>query len=150
MDYKVDNINYKIVKWFEEGNIINAVLGDRPFFISDVTFREKHDRLLIFTQLLIWTTKKKNEVKVAKIIEKMIIELCASNRINEVIDIIWCLLLSQDDLTINLPINMLVIEAELIALVKKNSSKISRQEELRSVVIALSDKLPEFKKGINL
>ncbi|WP_300672769.1 hypothetical protein [Desulfoluna sp.] len=146
----MNTINKQITKWFDKGNIKEAIIGEKPFFIPDVTYRDKHDRILVLRQLLLWADMNNNGFEVATIIQQTIVDLCSFDKICETLDIVWCFLLIKEDMQIRLPIDMRFIENELVELIKKNVKELSINEELREVVLSLSEKLPDFRRKLAL
>lgn len=142
--------NPKILKWFDRGKIKEAILGENSFFIPDVTFRERHDILLIFRQLFIWSDKNNKTFEVSKVIEEIICELSSKGNIGNTLDIVWCYLLTKREFNSDIRIDMNMIENELIKLVNKNSQELLENYELKELVLSISDQLPIFKKGLNL
>lgn len=143
-------INKKIFDWFNQGHIKEAIVGEKNYFIQDVTYREHHDRLLIFRQLFMWSDINNKALVAARSIEEILLTLSFSDKIADALDIFWCFLLTEEEFSNALPIDRGIIEKELVALVQKNTQELSGNYELRELVSALAGKLPNFKKGLNL
>jgi hypothetical protein len=51
-------MNAQITRWFDEGHAKEAILGGEPFFVPETTFRDRHDRVLVLDQLLLWAVER--------------------------------------------------------------------------------------------
>ncbi len=142
--------NLRIFEYFKQGKIKDAILGENNFFIPSVTFREQHDRLLVFRQLCIWSETNKKANEASRSVEEIIEELYSQGNLLEMIDVVWCFLLVYEDGQCALSIDMEKMQSYLVSIVKNNSCELSTNDNLRELVIALSTKLPKFKYELSL
>lgn len=136
--------NKKIWDWFDKEEICQAILGKGDFFIPDPTYREKHDRLLIFRQLIYWANNDKiKRKKAAVFFNSILIELSKTNKINEAADIIWSYFICIDDLGKNLPIDISFMKKKINQMIVAKGKLISEDSELRELIIALEKRIDE-------
>jgi len=96
--------NRRLWSWFDSKRISEAILGEKEYFIPDVTYRDKHDRTLVLNQLFQWATARSFQTEAARGVENAVKEAMRRNLAWEVFDILWVYFLTVDDLHFELPV----------------------------------------------
>jgi hypothetical protein len=142
--------NEKIFQWFDQGHFKSAILGKGAYFIPDVTYRDHHDRLLIFQQLFLWLKDNQTKFQHSEILYDCLVNIIQSENINDILDVVWCYLLIAEEQHFQLGKETENIELNLADQVIKHGARIAESSELRELVLTLAEKLPNFKKMLNL
>lgn len=132
--------NEILFKWFDQGEIVSALLGNGNYFIPDHTYVENHDRLLVIKMLYLWAdTRDKRKVvsrdflnaldQLFKLEEKEAFRLALSYYIVKNSSHIAIL----DELQLINKVNFFI---------RQSAQEISKNEDLRAVVLALESYFP--------
>lgn len=143
------SLNHKIISWFERGDIKKAIIGESEFFIPNITYRNIHDRVYIFKQLLLWSYSKNNWYDIRDLLLELIDDLHLLGKLSDVLDIFLSLALAfESDINHSDFFDLTLIENKLGDIVIKESKNFYLKEELRVKVILLAEKFSLFKKRI--
>lgn len=136
------DINPKIWNWFDNEKIDQAILGQGNYFIPSVTYRDQHDRLLIFRQLLEWANNEEKVEKATACFDLILNNLEKSNSLRTALDVVWSYLICENDMGKKLPVNLESVEAKLNRMIIRNGKTISQDSELRKIVMVMSKRMP--------
>lgn len=51
-------VNPKLFSWFDQGKVVEAILGKNEYFLGGPTYLGEHDRLLVLRQLIHWASEE--------------------------------------------------------------------------------------------
>lgn len=143
-------INDKIWKWFDEGNIVNVLIGRKDYFIPDVTFRDRHDLMLVIRQLLLWSKARNDEIHAASEFEKGIDVLIYTKNAEDVLTYLHSYFLVCASDNIALPINEKEILDKITQLINNNAINVVNKENIINIIISLTRLWPVLASNIGL
>lgn len=132
--------NERIQGWFETDELKEAFLGDGKYRIPDVTYRDKHDRILVMSQLFRWA-QKSNTKNATQKLENALKDLLPDH-FSEAIDVILCYFIIKQNENTSVNVDFQGIKNELISAIKLNGTKIVTVETLRSQIVEISKYIP--------
>lgn len=132
--------NERIKRWFEDGQVREAFLGEGKFRIPDVTYRDTHDRILVMTQLFKWA-QQSNSKEVTKKFTNTIRDFLLYH-FAEAIDVILCYFIVKQDGYTLVDVDFQGLKNDIVSAINSNGTAISSDEVLRSQIIGISKYLP--------
>lgn len=82
-------MNLQVRSWFDSGHIAEAILGGEPYFLRDHTWIDRHDRVLVFQQLLSWADDDDKLARAAVGLRAALVTALADDDASAVYDILW-------------------------------------------------------------
>jgi len=82
-------VNLQVRSWFDSGHIAEAILGGEPYFLRDHTWIDRHDRVLVFQQLLSWADDDDKLARAAVGLRAALVTALADDDASAVYDILW-------------------------------------------------------------
>jgi hypothetical protein len=141
--------NELIWNWFEQGEVREALLGEGHFFIPDELFG-RHNQILVIDQLFDWACERNKFTSSAQTFEETVDYLCVSNRIYDTFKLVLSYSLISDDRHEHLPVKMDHVIELLAQLSNKNGDLLSKDSELRNLVLQVSKRFPKLIELIGL
>lgn len=136
-------INTKIQSWFSKGHFKEALLGEGNYKIPDVTYMEKHDRILIIGQLYIFVEQNLPQ-NIDNDLEYIIKNLLNTN-FADAIDILFCYHIVKQNKNFSL-FNTSNLKEDILKAIKNNAVEITTNEELRVKIVELNKYIPGIIK----
>lgn len=121
------------LKRFNEGLIVDSLLGGGDFFIPDNTFKDRHDDLLVMLWLTEWADNEQKKYKISFAIDKILCDFVEKNDIERYLDFSLACVISLSDGNINF-INQENLIASILKNIKKYSEQIESDSRLRKIV----------------
>jgi hypothetical protein len=142
--------NNKIRSWFDSGDIAKALMGIDDYFVSDVTNRIEHNRILVVRQLLHWADTEAKQSEAAEAIEEAVRQVARKNDLVVMLDLILSFSLVTETDHKTLPIRMdRLIEVACESL-RRNAAFISADANLRHFVLKMAERFPDLNECLNL
>ncbi len=98
--------NLFLLQAFEEGHIVEALLGDNPYFIRDRIDPQSPDRDLIVKQLLHWADRPSRKQTAAEALERAVDVSLKRGDLRGALDILLCYDLSIRSTGTKLPLDV--------------------------------------------
>jgi hypothetical protein len=98
-------MNARFTRWFDEGAIAEAILGQGDYFVPSIDDSDEHDRILALGQLLGWATDVDRARRAAAGFESSVSRTLADKDARAAFDIAWCYLLVAESQSAELPID---------------------------------------------
>ena len=137
-------MNQRIAKWFDQGKISEAIKGESEYFITDITYRDSHDVLLVLRTLIDWANKKDMQEYATFCFYSVFEARIENDDLLDALDLIYAYLLVLEDAKDSLHLNMGDIETRLRNLINIKSKDISNDERLRNLVFNIYKKIPSI------
>jgi hypothetical protein len=138
-------INVEVRSWFDRGAIVETILGDASYFIPSVTFRERHDRWLVLSQLDGWARDRGRLTEASHAVLEAIREARKRHDLETAFDIAWVCLLLEEEPESSVRLDAVSVVAELGALLRENQQLLAENHEVRSLVSSVQARLPGIK-----
>lgn len=135
-------MNNMIFLWFNNGLLKEALIGKGKFFIRDHTYRDKHDVILIISQMIEWVDEEDIE-NFGDIFENIIIEII-NEELFVAVEVLIAFFILKEVKDILFDFNANNISTVLKNKIKEKSPEIVNNEFLRSRIILLSKYFPEI------
>lgn len=142
--------NDRIWKWFDSGDILNALIGSNKYFIPDVTYRDSHDLILILSQLILWADNTNNNEIAANELEKYIHTVINNDELEKALDIIRTYYIVASDMKALLPIDELGMLDKFIELINRNMDKVSNNTEIINVIVSTAEYWPALADRLKI
>lgn len=98
-------MNEQLGHWFDSGHVTEALLGGEPYFIAETTFRDRHDRVLVVDQLLLWAADRDRLDEAARAFMNALRTAVGDGDVWAAYDLIWAYLLVRADHGTDLALN---------------------------------------------
>ena len=141
--------NRRILNWFEDGKIREALVGEGPYFLPDYTNRTDHGRSLVFRQLKQWADNGEKQQAAANGVFEAVNTLNERADLFGLLDVLLVVTIASDDAPVpNLPLRLEEILDIVANSIQTNSREISGNEDLRYFVINMIDRLPGLQERL--
>jgi len=105
LDYQRPTVNERLAQWFDAGSAKEALLGGEPFIIPEATHRDRHDRLLVVDQLLLWAAARGRLQDAAAAFLAALDTAIADLDLWAAYDLVWSYLVARRDHESDLPVS---------------------------------------------
>ena len=98
-------LNKTIVAWFENGKMLEALLGEGKFFLPDHTHHDTHDFMLVCYVLIQWAYQSGKLDEIACEFEKALITICSTAPV-KALDVLLAYAITARDLNRTIPCDL--------------------------------------------
>ena len=84
--------------WFDDGLAVQALRGEGEFFIPGVTWRDRHDELLVLRHLVLWADDRESWPSALASVEGAMQQATDAGDFKTVVGLAWAALLVGDDM----------------------------------------------------
>jgi hypothetical protein len=141
----LQSVNSQLHSWFDRGAIVEAILGDGAYFTPSVTFRDRHDRWLVLSQLDSWARLHKREQRALQGVLGAIREARRRGDLEAAFGIAWVSLLVEDEPDSSILLDAATVAEELKQLLQDQRGAIERDDQLATLVSSVQARIPGIR-----
>ena len=94
---KIAPVNERLWRWFDNGHAVEALLGREGHFIPSVTYRERHDDVLVLNQLASWADDRGRWDELVQAVDDAVRQAVADDDLRTGFGIAWAAIIVGDD-----------------------------------------------------
>ncbi|MGH7487580.1 MAG: hypothetical protein ACREMY_18550 [bacterium] len=139
-------LNQQIWRWFDAGEIREALDSEGEFVLPDVTYRDQHDQLLVIDQLFDWAKARSRTSAAAEELQNAIERYASAGDVMRAARAILTYLIVQRDRGETIGVEPTMLARILAAGVERHPAAVVSDESTRKLVLAVAERIPELKR----
>lgn len=145
-------MNARLAKYFNRGNIKEAILGDGEYLTTFHRFYTEHDIGFVLDQLMEWGELVGKEKEAAEAIENTLPLFFEREDKVFAVRSIWCVISSQRNFGIGkkIIIDMSKLGKTLLEFCMQNPDLINQNQEIRGMIIRICQHEPEIAQILGM
>ncbi|MEI8289076.1 MAG: hypothetical protein WCH99_06345 [Verrucomicrobiota bacterium] len=142
-------MNKQFRAWFSQGKTVEALCGLGDYFMPDVTYRDEHDFILAVGELLEWAREGHHE-DAARAFATAAATLLDTGRFENALRLLRSYFVLQKEMQTQLPLDENGLASRFGRAVHVSAERLSRDEELRNLLLSVSRDFPALNAAIGV